>query len=667
MLEKVATSEKERGGEGVAVMVRDVRTPDQLGDLDGLIIPGGESTTLSVFLKQNGFEDALRAWIRNPVKPGAVWGTCAGLILLSDELLGQKKGGQASVSFKVLFCFPLGGLSVLCCRNAYGRQSSSFEAPVKLLDPALLIGGEAGQPEDQFHGIFIRAPWYRGGQRNQFSLKGMFSSKRYLAFSKKIPAPKKNLLVVSDKDPIPLGYDALNQTFDDNNQVFHNKQLLVKYTPLDQASCLVVDIRVLSGSQRNSSSWLQTTTSLCHVSPPILQAESIFQCLAQELITLFCIYFGRSMGLSICYKLTPLPKKRAPSLAAQGSLSQPPTENPPSTEQQQQAQSTPSVQRSVIDDVKIKVNETPSTVQECIEKFTLPGTELLTVDAINAKFNFNWAELQLIAGMRLENMLYNKIEDTVYHKLDKHRPTRSAPHEQLGTELNSVGSTVFTGSPIGSFMIQCSEVETKLGQADKQFQEKVQAEFITPLKAFLEVDIKAAVRERKVLNVRRVDLDVAKAAAAAKKPEGEKGERNNKPYAAEERLRNAQTLYDTQLAKVRDMLNTISEQHSNNLGHLPRLLAAQKAYYTECVRCLGEIDIPAVPGTKFRVGTLELDSEDTRRARVLYDYDANGFDELSVSRDQEIEITPIPDNDEFVMAKYEGKYGKIPSTYVEKL
>ncbi|KAL5483742.1 hypothetical protein EMCRGX_G020153 [Ephydatia muelleri] len=148
MLEKVATSEKERGGEGVAVMVRDVRTPDQLGDLDGLIIPGGESTTLSVFLKQNGFEDALRAWIRNPVKPGAVWGTCAGLILLSDELLGQKKGGQAS----------LGGLSVLCCRNAYGRQSSSFEAPVKLLDPALLIGGEAGQPEDQFHGIFIRAP-----------------------------------------------------------------------------------------------------------------------------------------------------------------------------------------------------------------------------------------------------------------------------------------------------------------------------------------------------------------------------------------------------------------------------------------------------------------------------------------------------------------------------
>ena len=119
MLEKVATSEKERGGEGVAVMVRDVRTPDQLGDLDGLIIPGGESTTLSVFLKQNGFEDALREWIRNPVKPGAVWGTCAGLILLSDELLGQKKGGQASVSVVcvcVCVCVSVVCMFLLCVR-----------------------------------------------------------------------------------------------------------------------------------------------------------------------------------------------------------------------------------------------------------------------------------------------------------------------------------------------------------------------------------------------------------------------------------------------------------------------------------------------------------------------------------------------------------------------
>lgn len=80
------------------VEVADVRKPSQLADLDGLIIPGGESTTLSVFLRKNNFEEALKAWIFNEEKPGVVWGTCAGLILLSEEVAGQKQGGQITVS-----------------------------------------------------------------------------------------------------------------------------------------------------------------------------------------------------------------------------------------------------------------------------------------------------------------------------------------------------------------------------------------------------------------------------------------------------------------------------------------------------------------------------------------------------------------------------------------
>lgn len=88
----------------IPLSVTEVRTPDQLSSLDGLIIPGGESTTLSVFLNMNGFEECVRRWICDEDRPGVVWGTCAGLILLADELTGQKKGGQVTVSGCVCVC-----------------------------------------------------------------------------------------------------------------------------------------------------------------------------------------------------------------------------------------------------------------------------------------------------------------------------------------------------------------------------------------------------------------------------------------------------------------------------------------------------------------------------------------------------------------------------------
>ena len=90
MLEKAA---KQLGCEA-RIQIVDVREPSQLRDIVGLVIPGGESTTMSLFLEHNGFAEELKSW----VKEGIVLGTCAGLILLSNQLEGQKKGGQALVS-----------------------------------------------------------------------------------------------------------------------------------------------------------------------------------------------------------------------------------------------------------------------------------------------------------------------------------------------------------------------------------------------------------------------------------------------------------------------------------------------------------------------------------------------------------------------------------------
>ena len=102
--------------------VVEVRLPEQLEGLDGLIIPGGESTTMTRLMGLYGLDDAIRAF------EAPIFGTCAGMIVLDRERLGL--------------------IDIEVERNAFGRQVASFEAP-------LALDGE----NEPFPGVFIRAPW----------------------------------------------------------------------------------------------------------------------------------------------------------------------------------------------------------------------------------------------------------------------------------------------------------------------------------------------------------------------------------------------------------------------------------------------------------------------------------------------------------------------------
>ncbi|EQL02085.1 pyridoxine [Ophiocordyceps sinensis CO18] len=121
----------------------EVRTPAELARCDGLIIPGGESTTISFVAAQSGLLEPLRDFVKCQKKP--TWGTCAGLILLSEQANATKKGGQELI----------GGLGVRVHRNHFGRQIESFEAPLKL---PFLAADDASAPPPTFPGVFIRAP-----------------------------------------------------------------------------------------------------------------------------------------------------------------------------------------------------------------------------------------------------------------------------------------------------------------------------------------------------------------------------------------------------------------------------------------------------------------------------------------------------------------------------
>jgi 5'-phosphate synthase pdxT subunit len=103
--------------------------------LDGIILPGGESTTMSIVGEQTGIFPALREWVLEHKKP--VWGTCAGMILLSDECV-KSSAGQSLI----------GGLDVRVCRNFFGSQVYSTE---------IEMGGDGGD-DDKYPAVFIRAP-----------------------------------------------------------------------------------------------------------------------------------------------------------------------------------------------------------------------------------------------------------------------------------------------------------------------------------------------------------------------------------------------------------------------------------------------------------------------------------------------------------------------------
>lgn len=114
------------------VLVREVRTPADLRELDGLIIPGGESTTIGKLLVAYGLEEPIRHAAQNGTP---VWGTCAGMILLARDIVGGEPDGR------------IGLMDLTVQRNAFGRQLDSFE--VDLAFKGL---------ERPIHAVFIRAP-----------------------------------------------------------------------------------------------------------------------------------------------------------------------------------------------------------------------------------------------------------------------------------------------------------------------------------------------------------------------------------------------------------------------------------------------------------------------------------------------------------------------------
>jgi 5'-phosphate synthase pdxT subunit len=121
-----------------------VRRPRELDDVDALVIPGGESTTMDKMVRAFDLQQPLRTRIAAGM---AVYGSCAGMIMLADRIAGARPDQET-----------LGGLDITVRRNAFGRQVDSFEGDLHIPAIAEVTTAPPGHPST-FKAVFIRAPW----------------------------------------------------------------------------------------------------------------------------------------------------------------------------------------------------------------------------------------------------------------------------------------------------------------------------------------------------------------------------------------------------------------------------------------------------------------------------------------------------------------------------
>ena len=119
--------------ESLGCATQQIRTPDQLTEVDALVVPGGESTTMSMLLERSQMLEPLRSRAQEGLP---IFGTCAGLILMASEICDGRDDQHA-----------LGVLDMTVERNGYGRQIDSFETDIEITGL-----------DTPFHAVFIRSP-----------------------------------------------------------------------------------------------------------------------------------------------------------------------------------------------------------------------------------------------------------------------------------------------------------------------------------------------------------------------------------------------------------------------------------------------------------------------------------------------------------------------------
>uniref|UniRef100_A0A673BP83 Endophilin-B1 n=1 Tax=Sphaeramia orbicularis TaxID=375764 RepID=A0A673BP83_9TELE len=284
-----------------------------------------------------------------------------------------------------------------------------------------------------------------------------------------------------------------------------------------------------------------------------------------------------------------------------------------------------------------------------------------------------------------------RIEEFLYEKLDRKAPSRITNAELLGQYMQDAAVEFGAGGPYGCTLIKVGECERRLGAAEREFLQTSAISFLTPLRNFLEGDWRTISKERRLLENLRLDLDACKTRLKKAKVAEAKA-----AVSAEHELRVAQTEFDRQAEVTRLLLEGISSTHVNHLRCLNEFVEAQAAYYKQChlhmqdlQKELGRLpnaftlnsahsmvttaSAPEEATSPVETDTLKIEevqapATGTRKAKVLYDYDAADSSELSLLADELITVYTMPGMDsDWLIGERGNQKGKVPVTYLELL
>ncbi|KAF0872865.1 CLCA4 regulator, partial [Crocuta crocuta] len=308
-----------------------------------------------------------------------------------------------------------------------------------------------------------------------------------------------------------------------------------------------------------------------------------------------------------------------------------------------------------------------------------------------------------------------RIEEFVYEKLDRKAPSRINNPELLGQYMIDAGTEFGPGTAYGNALIKCGETQKRIGTADRELIQSSALNFLTPLRNFIEGDYKTIAKERKLLQNKRLDLDAAKTRLKKAKAAETRASvsirlshQNSKTmfqFKSEQELRITQSEFDRQAEITRLLLEGISSTHAHHLRCLNDFVEAQMTYYAQCYqymldlqkqlgRCFpsnycnnNQTSVAPVPSASSNViGSSALTSTSglvitspsnlidlkecggSRKARVLYDYDAANSSELSLLADEVITVFSVVGMDsDWLMGERGNQKGRVPITYLELL